>query len=678
MHPVVRATLLGCGALALSACSTDTPDPAATPGAGQSELIPVEVLFDDPATHSITISPDGRWLAYLKAYQGKLNVHVRGVDDSSAVTERAITRDSVRPIPAFWWSADGRRILFLQDRGGDESYHLYAVDVADTLARARDLTPFARVEVDVVALSPHTPDVALITLNRRDPRLADAYRVHLGTGALELAAVNPGTFIGYLADRANQVRIAYAVDSLGQYGLFERTTERSTWRLVRRYPAQDKITPLRLTPDGQTLYMLSNHEVDLSRLVLVDLVDGRERVVDADPLQEVDIGAAIFDAATDELLVTRYVGDTTRLYPHADDVRQLLTHVRRAGPGDVELGSSTRDRARWVVNRSAPTMPGTIDLFHVNTGERQELSRIRPSLDRYTLAAMRPITFRARDGLSMHGYLSTPPGLKARQLPLVVLVHGGPWERDQWGFQGDVQLLANRGYAVLQVNFRGSTGYGKEFARAARKQFARAMHTDLLDGVQWAVRSGVADSTRVAIMGGSYGGYAALVGLTFTPDAFRCAVDYAGSSSLVTLLESFPPSWAPYLPRSWYPFVGDPRNASDRADLLSRSPLLRADSARAPLLIFQGANDPRVTQRESDQIARALHARGIPVTYLLARDEGHSFGQVVTAMAVNRETERFLGRCLGGRVQERVPDRINAALNAMRVDLDSLGRASSR
>ena len=325
-------------------------------------------------------------------------------------------------------------------------------------------------------------------------------------------------------------------------------------------------------------------------------------------------------------------------------MQALLDATHNAGGGVVEMGNGTNDRSRWVVTLHAPTKPAVTYLYSKESGRLEKFYEPRPWLRAYRFAEMTPIRFVARDGLPITGYVTLPPSKTRRGLPLVVLVHGGPWgDRDKWEFQSDVQLLANRGYAVLQVNYRGTTGLGKRFARAAKKQFGRAMHTDLLDGIAYLVRQGMIDTSRVAIMGGSYGGYATLIGLTFTPEKFACAVDYAGTSNLVTLLESFPPSWRPFLPRSWYPFVGDPRSPADRADMLARSPLLRADSARAPLLIFQGANDPRVTKAQADQMAIALNRRHIPVTYLLAGNEGHGFAEAETALAVNRATEEFLG-----------------------------------
>jgi dipeptidyl aminopeptidase/acylaminoacyl peptidase len=664
-HPRMR-TALRLMMLSLPGTLAAQPAPSG-PRPRPVPLIPIESLFSAPAAVDDAVSPDGRTIAFLAPWRGRLNIFVQPVAGGQP---RRITSDAAHSIPVFWWSADGRRLLYLQDKGGDEQFHLFARTIGGAGA-VHDLTPFRGVEVELLSLPGTTPTIAVITLNRRDPRLADAYRVNLGTGALELAAENPGSFLGYTADATGAVRVAYSVDSLGRYSLQARATEREPWRVVRTYEPSDRITPWRFHPDGTRLYMVSNAESDLARLVLVDLTSGAETPVDSDPLNQSDIDAPFFDAGSGALLVTAYGADTVRTYAHTAEARTMLALVRaRAGRGALSVGSVSADRTRWVVTHSAPDKSHRSWLVHTTTGDVRLLHRVRPALDRYAMAPMRPVAFTARDGLPLHGYITEPHGRGARAGPLVVLVHGGPWERDRFDFQADLQMLANRGYAVLQVNFRGSTGFGKRFAAAARHEFAQGMHTDLLDGIGWAVAQGIADSTRVAIIGGSYGGYAALVGLTFTPRVFRCAVDYAGSSSLVTLLESFPPSWQPFLPRSWYPYVGDPRDSSSRADLLRRSPLFRVDSAVAPLLIFQGANDPRVTKAQSDLIAKALHRRGIPVTYLLAAAAGHSFGEAETSLAVQRATEQFLGQCLGGRSQASVNASITRTLRALRVDLD--------
>lgn len=637
---------------------------SAAPAASQ-ELIPIEELFGNPQASWAQVSPDGRSLAYMKAVSGRMNVFVRRVDGGPG---RRVTADTVRAIPWYRWSADGARILYLQDNGGDEGYHLFAVSLADSAAPARDLTPFPGVEVELVAAPYATPGTVVVTMNRRDPRLADAWRVDLATGALEMAAENPGTFLGYATDAQGRVRAAQALDSLGRYSLWMRPDEAAAWRQVARYPVEDRIVPLRVAPDGR-LYMTSNHGSDLIRLVLVDPATGAETVVHEDPLGEADLEAAHFDERTGELLATVYVGDTMRIYPHAPEVERMVSAMARARPGTLEQAGWSIDRAVWVAHVNSPSDPGAAYLLRQGR-EPELLFETRPWLRRDALSPTRAIRYTTSDGLTIRGYLTVPRG--QGPWPMVLMVHGGPWARDYWQWTAQAQHLANRGYAVLQPNYRGSTGFGKRFARGARKEFAGRMHTDLLEGVRWAVEQGIADPGRVAILGASYGGYAALVGLTFTPDVFACAVDYAGPGDLVTLVESFPPSWGPFLPRAWYPFVGDPRDPADREDMRRRSPLFRVDSARAPLLIFQGANDPRVTRAQSDHVAAALHRRGIPVTYLVAGDEGHGWGNHETALAVTRATELFLARCLGGAVQPSVSPEVDAALASMTVDVGTL------
>jgi dipeptidyl aminopeptidase/acylaminoacyl peptidase len=437
---------------------------------------------------------------------------------------------------------------------------------------------------------------------------------------------------------------------------------------------EDKITPLRFHADGKRIYMLSNHGSDLMQLVLMDIETGAMSVVDRDPMNEVDIDQALFDDATGELLITRYIGDTIRWYPKTAAMRGLAASAKALGRSISEIGPGAAASGAWGFKVESPVDPGAAYLFDVKTGRPQLLFELFPALRGAPLARTEPVSFNSRDGLTLHGYLTLPVGRAPTGLPLVLYVHGGPWSRDIPTFESENQLFANRGYAVLAVNYRGSTGYGKKFSRAAKHEFGRAMQNDLLDGVRWAVERGTVDPSRVAIMGGSYGGYAALVGLTFNAGTFACVADYAGPSDLVTLMESFPPSWAPFMPRNWYPLAGNPNHPDDRAMLIARSPLYRVDSARAPLLIFQGVNDPRVTQVQSDRIALALHARKIPVTYLLASNTGHNFGNHETSVAVNRAAELFFARCLGGRAQANVAPGIESTLRALTVNLDSLAR----
>jgi dienelactone hydrolase len=380
---------------------------------------------------------------------------------------------------------------------------------------------------------------------------------------------------------------------------------------------------------------------------------------------------------TDSLIATVYVADTVRIYPKTAQLARDLARVRALHDGEPGITSRTRDETKWVVAFNSPTDPGATYLYNRTTGRGTFLFRPRPWLKNRTLAGMTPVSYKAEDGLTVHGYLSTPPGVPARNLPLVLLVHGGPWARDTWGYQPEAQLLANRGYAVLQINYRGSTGYGKQFYNAGVHEFAGKMHTDLIDGVNWAVRQGIADPKKVGIYGGSYGGYATLVGLTFTPGVFACGVDYVGPSSLVTLIESFPPYWRPFLEGSFYRHVGDPSKPAEREELLKRSPITRVDSIRVPLLIAQGANDPRVTKRESDQIAIALRDRGVKVKYLVAPNEGHGFQNADNRLALYHSMELFFRDCLGGRAQETVPATIEQKIAQLTVNVDTLKLAAA-
>jgi dipeptidyl aminopeptidase/acylaminoacyl peptidase len=639
-------------------------------------LIPLDQLFDNPEITAAQISPDGRTLAYLKPYDGVLNVFVR---DLSANIDRRVTSDTLRPIRQYRWSADGNWIIYQQDRGGNENFHLFVVAAAAPGApKARDLTPYEGARAEIIDVPPDVSGEIVIALNKRSPTAFDAYWVNLETGALRPLAENPGRLTGYFIDRdrLHQLRVAVGHDSAGATQIFVRATERDPWHPVATYAPDEHVAPIRMHPDGRHLYMRSDHgKTNLAVLVLLDLRSGRDSLVETDPLRQVDLGSSLFSDVTDSLLATTYEGDTVRLYPKTAQLGRDLDRIRRAHGGTPELLSATRDESKWVVDFISPVDPGATYLYDRKNGTTRLLFNPRPWLTANTLAAMRPITFTARDGLTVHGYLSVPRGAAARDLPLVVLVHGGPWTRDHYGYYPEVQLLANRGYAVLQVNYRGSTGYGKAFVEAAVHQFSGAMQSDLLDGIHWAVEQGIADPAKVAIYGGSYGGYASLVGVTFSPGVFACAVDYVGPSSLVTLVRSFPAYWRPYLEGSWYRFVGNPDVASDRKDMLARSPIMFVDRIRAPLLVFQGANDPRVSKGESDRIVVALRNRGAKVGYYVAANEGHGFANADNRLALYRSIERFFGQCLGGRIQPSVSPFVDARIRALTVRIDTLHAA---
>ncbi len=643
----------------------------AEPQPPQPPLIDLAQFFDNPEIAGAQISPDGEWLSYLRPYEGKLNIYVKRFDSDQ---ERLMTTDTVRPVTGYFWTVDSEKLLYIQDKGGNENFHIYSVPLAgEGTPEARDLTPYDGARAVIFDVPRDLPDRILIGLNRRNPSAFDTYWLDLESGDLQLVAENPGRLIGALTDSENKVRVALGQGPMGETEIFFRETEDADWQRVASYPSNENVNPIRIHPDDRRLYMSSDHgETDLQQLVLLDLHTGGTEVLESDPLGEVDFGQAVFSEVTDELIATVYVGDTVRIYPKTDEATKVIADLRKIHKGTPNITSMTFDEKVLIVSYDSPTDPGATYKYDSGTGESEFLFRPRPWLNPEQLAEMKPVAYKARDGMTIHAYLTTPRGVDAANLPMVLLVHGGPWARDVWGYDPEAQLLANRGYAVLQINYRGSTGYGKAFYNAAVKEWAGAMHDDLIDGVQWAIDEGIADPDKVAIYGGSYGGYATLVGVTFTPEYFACGVDYVGPSSLITLIESFPAYWRPFLESSFFRHVGDPAVAEDREDMRQRSPLFFVDRIEDPLLIVQGQNDPRVTKREADQLAIALRDRGIKVDYILAENEGHGFANADNRLALYRSMEKFLGQCLGGRVQESVGPGIEARIAKMTVDIDTL------
>lgn len=614
-------------------------------------LIARELLFGNPENVGPQLSPDATMLAYLAPSDGLLAVWVRTV---GAQDERVVARDPERPIHRISWRGDSRHVLYLQDHAGDENYHLFQVDV--TGGTPQELTPGERVKVDILDIDPRFPSEVLITSNARDDRLFDVYRLDLERGTAELAVENPGDVSGWLDDNDFIVRAATVQNPDGSSLIRVRDDAASAWRTLDEFPFEEGFSsPVAFSPDGRSLYAITSKDANAARLLEYDLATGTSSTLIADPTY--DIASVYADPATRRLVAAAVARDRTEWTvldaAYAADFAALASlHA-----GDLGIDGASADGHTLVVHYSNDTGPTPYYVYDRAAKSGTLLFYSRPALLDYALAPMQPIVVSARDGLELHGYLTLPVGIEPRHLPTAMLVHGGPWHRDRWGYDPLVQWLANRGYAVVQVNFRSSTGYGKAFLNAGNREWAGAMRTDLLDARDWAIAQGYADPERFAIIGGSYGGYAVLAALTYTPHAFSCGIDIVGPSNLATLLGSIPPYWEPM--RATF----TQRMGEDDAFLHGQSPLFRAADIRVPLLIAQGANDPRVKQAESEQIVAAMRANDVPVTYVLFEDEGHGFANPANNKRFIAAAEAFLGRTLGGRVEGAHPgDEIDAFL----------------
>ncbi len=601
----------------------------------------------------VRVSPDGAWLSFLAPEEGVLNVWVAPVSDPGAA--RAITHDRGRGITAYGWVPSAERVLTLQDRDGDENWRLEAVD--PTTGQTTDLTPLSGVQAQLWGTSPRHPHQVVVGINDRDERLHDPHLIDIRTGERTRLLENPG-FVGMTFDW--DLQPVYAVQPTPDGGLVVVRHQDGAWAPVAEVSQEDALTtrPVHGTADGASWYWIDGRGRDTAALVRVDLASGATTVEMEDP--RADVSDVTADPATGVVDGAWSTYEASRFVPVGAGGERLgghLEHLATLGRGEVEIASRTLDDSLWVVAWLPEDGPIAYGLYWPETRHMQELFSSRTGLRGQPLARRRPHVIPSRDGLSLVSYLSLPPwldrdGRPPEPLPMVLYVHGGPWARDMPGFEPFHQVFANRGYAVLSVNFRGSTGFGKRFINAGDYEWAGKMHDDLLDAVEWAVQQGVAKRDAVAIMGGSYGGYATLVGLTFTPEVFACGIDIVGPSSLVTLLGSIPPYWAP-MKAQFTTRVGDDTTEEGRAELLARSPLSRVDEIVRPLLIAQGANDPRVKQAEADQIVAAMQARSIPVTYALFPDEGHGFSRPENKIAFVALAEAFLAEHLGGR---REPD----------------------
>jgi dipeptidyl aminopeptidase/acylaminoacyl peptidase len=621
-----------------------------------SQLIPLTVLFGNPERVSPRISPDGTQLAWIAPHEGVLNVWLAPISSEAGVgwdAARVITDDTVRGIRQFAWAHDGRHVLYLQDTGGDENWRLHDVDL-QTMER-RDLTPFPGSQAQLVASERAFPDEILIALNKDNPELHDVYRLNLKTGELTKELTNPG-FVGMVADADLVVRAALQPQPDGSMLLVVRDSvsdDRASgdgaggedWRVLLTIPAEDSIMsgPIAFSADGRSLLAISSVGAEAARLVRIDLATGSTEVLAEDP--EADVSDVRIHPDTREPQIVTFQKARSEYRVLDPSVARHLTAIRALNSGDPVFPDADDADRTWLVAFTNDAGPVHFYAYDTETGNASFLFEHQPELTKYELAAMEPFSYEARDGLTIHGYLTFPPGADRLDLPTVLFVHGGPWARDEWGYDPNPQWLANRGYLCVQVNFRGSTGYGKSFVNAGDREWGAAMQNDISDAVAHVIGKGWADPARTAIMGGSYGGYATLAGAAFTPDLYCCGVDIVGPSNLITLIETIPPYWAPLIAQ-FHQRVGDP--AKDRDFLWSRSPLSRADQIRIPLLIAQGANDPRVKQAESEQIVDALRRHGIEHDYMLFEDEGHGFARPENRLAFYAQADKFLARYLGG------------------------------
>lgn len=651
---MISLTLLltACGKEQAAAPETAAEPVTAVPAVTAVEpppLIPRTTIFGNPDRTMARISPDGEHVSWLAPKDGVLNVFVAPAGDMDSA--RAVTNDTYRGIRNYFWAPNSTYIYFTQDQGGDENFHVYSSHVET--GEVRDLTPIKEgARATIEAVSSDKPDHIVVGINERDAQIFDLYQVDVTTGERELLKENPG-YAAWLIDNSLEPRFGFVPTPEGGGNIVD--FDGNVFAVI---PAEDFLATqaIGFNADNTAIYMVDSRDRDKAALTLVDIGSKELQLLASSDVA--DISDILMDPVTRLPVAFSFnhlKSEWSALTPEAE---ADLAAISAKLDGSLGILSTTHDMSRWIIHEDSSDKPGAYYIYDRSNRSVSQLLVSRPGLAAYELAPMQAMAIKSRDGLDLVSYLTLPPGSDTdgdgrpeQPVPMVLAVHGGPWARDEYGYHPWHQWLANRGYAVLSVNYRGSTGFGKAFTRAAIREFSGKMHDDLIDGVDWAITEGIADPEKIAITGGSYGGYATLVGVSFTPDKFACGVDIVGPSSLVTLIESFPEYWKPFLAGTWYTYVGDPANEEDRADMLARSAISRIDDIRVPLLVGQGENDPRVTKQESDQLVEAMAAKEQQVTYVNFPDEGHGFARPENRLAFYAVMEGFLTQCLGGRAE---------------------------
>jgi dipeptidyl aminopeptidase/acylaminoacyl peptidase len=641
-------------------------------------IIDIEIFFGDPEISGARLSPDGNYISFRKPYNGIMNIWVKNIDEPFE-NAKPVTADTKRPLTGYFWSRDSKYILFVQDSGGDENYRIYAVNPLDPadpstgVPNPKDLTPIEKVRVMIFSVPKDDPENIIIGINDRDAQYHDIYKLNINSGKKTLLIKNEYEVASWIVDDKGNVRGAYRQTEDGGSELLK--LKNGKLERIFYVTSEEEVGFEGFMEDENYAYISTNKgdDTDLSRLMKMNFNTGESEFIEDDPENEVDFGGIIISERTNKPIATYYIGDKTRYYFIDKEWERVINDARSKMPdGEWSVTSMSKDEMKLLISISSDVDPGSVYYYDRSKNTATLLYKSRPDLPSEYLSEMKPVKYTARDGIKIPAYIVFPKGIENRNLPTVIFPHGGPWARDFWGYNPFAQFLANRGYAVLIPNFRGSTGYGKKFLNLGNKEWGTGtMQHDLTDGVKFMIENGFADPKKVAIMGGSYGGYATLAGLAFTPDIYAAGVDIVGPSNIITLLKTIPPYWAP-IKKMFDVRLGNLDNPEDVERLKKQSPLFSASDIVAPLLVIQGANDPRVKQAESDQIVVTLRELGRQVEYLLAEDEGHGFAGKLNRLAMIAKIDKFLEKHLNGRSQFSYSDAVQERLNKLTVDINSV------
>ena len=599
--------------------------------------IPLKDFFKNPESTAYQLSPDGKHFAFLAPYQKRMNIHVKPVDSDEIIR---ITSVEDRDIGGFVW-VNNTRLIYVRDFGGDENFHILASSIDGT--NDVDLTPFDGVRAQVIDDLEDDENHVIVGLNKRNPQIFDPYRLNVNSGELEMITENPGNITAWMTDHDGKLRIAMATDGVNTSILY-RKTEADEFKIVITTNFKETLSPLFFTFDNQHIYAASNLGRDKTAIVKYDLENNLE-LEELYSHPEVDVEQLHYSKKDKQLSSIAYTTWKRQLHFLSDERAKLQERLVSELDGEIVIVSKNKAEDTLLIRTYSDRSLGSYYLYQKATDKLTEITEVSPWLEKYELAEMKPIQYQSRDGLTIHGYLTLPVGVEAKNLPVVINPHGGPWVRDNWGFNPEVQFLASRGYAVLQMNYRSSTGYGKAFWEAGFGKWGLEMQDDITNGVNWLIEQGIGKKERISIYGGSYGGYATLAGITLTPDVYACAIDYVGVSNLFTFMNTLPPYWEPYR-ATLYEMVGDPNDPIDKKRMEATSPVFHVDKIKVPLLIAQGAKDPRVAQAESDQMVEALKRNGVEVEYILKENEGHGFRNEENRFEFYESMERFLGKHL--------------------------------